>query len=117
MCSSLSIVHLSDCGRSFVGNIHSTEHVLSAFFDIAHGAGIAIVSLAWFKFVLSDQTAHRFARWGKEVWGIQSCQDDFTVATQAIEAYENFLRELELPDEDLRTQDGHTQRISGGNGA
>ncbi len=60
MCSFLSITHLYDCGRAFAGNIHVTEHVLSAYFDIAHGAGIAIVSLARFRYVLSDKTAHRF---------------------------------------------------------
>ncbi len=95
--SALSITHLSDCGRSFVGNIHSLEHVLSAHYDIAHGAGIAIVSLAWFKFALSDKTANRFARWGREVWDIRSVRDDYTVAVMAIEAYESFIRELELP--------------------
>ena len=58
-----------DQGRDFVGNLHSTEKMLSGYFSLPHGAGIAIVSLAWFKYSLNDATAPRYARWGRNVWG------------------------------------------------
>lgn len=93
----LAITHLSDQGRNFVGNLHSTEKMLSGYFSLPHGAGIAIVSLAWFKFSLNDATAPRYARWGKNVWGIDGNQDDFTIAAEAIVRYENFIIELGLP--------------------
>ena len=92
----LAISHLADQGRAFVGNIHSTEGVLSSYFHLPHGAGIAITSLAWFKYSLSDATAPRYARWGRQVWGI-SGDDDWTVARAAIERYERFMEELGLP--------------------
>ncbi|WP_458398076.1 iron-containing alcohol dehydrogenase [Anaerotignum sp.] len=93
----LAIAHVSDQGRAFVGNLHSTEKLLSGYFNLPHGAGIAIVSIAWFKYSLNDATAPRYARWGKNVWGIDSNQDDLTIARQAIEEYENFVLELGLP--------------------
>lgn len=93
----LSITHLADQGRNFVGNIHAAEKVLSGLLGLPHGAGIAIVSLAWFKYSLNDATAPRYARWGKNVWGIDGNQDDFTVARQAIQAFEHFLGELGIP--------------------
>lgn len=93
----LAITHLADQGRNFVGNLHSTEKMLSGYLSLPHGAGIAIVSLAWFKYSLNDATAPRYARWGKNVWGIDGNQDDFSIARQAIAEYENFMIELGLP--------------------
>lgn len=93
----LAITHLADNGRNFVGNLHSTEKMLSGYFSLPHGAGIAIVSLAWFKYSLNDLTAPRYARWGKNVWGIDGNQDDLIIAQQAIQRYEAFLAELNLP--------------------
>ena len=93
----LAITHLADQGRDFVGNLHSTEKMLSGYFSLPHGAGIAIVSLAWFKYSLNDATAPRYARWGRNVWGIDGNQDEFTIARQAIAKYEEFVEELGLP--------------------
>lgn len=92
----LAISHLADQGRAFVGNIHATEGVMSSYFHLPHGAGIAICSLAWFKFSLTDATAPRYARWGRNVWGIDG-GDDWGVAREAICRYEAFMEELGLP--------------------
>lgn len=93
----LAITHLADQGRNFVGNIHSTDSVLSGYVSIPHGADIAIVSLAWFKYSLNDTTVSRYARWGKKVWGIDGNKEDYTIAREAIAEYEAFLVELGLP--------------------
>lgn len=93
----LAITHLADQGRNFVGNLHSTEAILSGYFSLPHGAGIAIVSLAWFKYSLNDATAPRYARWGRNVWGIDGNQDELAIAKQAIDKYEAFMRTLGLP--------------------
>ena len=93
----LAITHLADQGRNFVGNLHSTEKMLSGYFSLPHGAGIAIVSLAWFKYSLNDATAPRYARWGRNVWGIDGNQDELAIAGQAIAKYERFVEELGLP--------------------
>ncbi|MEA4818808.1 MAG: hypothetical protein VB117_09235, partial [[Clostridium] scindens] len=42
-------------------------------------------------------TAPRYARWGRNVWGIDGNQDEFTIARQAIAKYEEFVEELGLP--------------------
>lgn len=93
----LSIAHLSDQGRKFVGNIHATERVVGNYFGFPHGAGIAIVSLAWFKYALNDQTAYRFARWAKNVWGVNPALDDMAAAREGIRLYEAFMEELGVP--------------------
>ena len=93
----LSIAHLSDQGRNFVGNIHATERVVGIYFGFPHGAGIAILSLAWFKYALNDQTAYRFARWAKNVWSVDPALNDMDAAREGIRRYEAFMEELGVP--------------------
>lgn len=95
--SGLAITHLQDQGRNFTAPVHNTEHIISAFFDIPHAAGIAILSVAWFKYILNDETVGRLARWGRNVWSIDGNLDEYTIANKAIEAYEAFLKELKVP--------------------
>lgn len=93
----LSIAHLSDQGRNFVGNIHATERVVGNYFGFPHGAGVAIMSLAWFKYALNDRTAYRFARWAKNVWGVNPALSDMAAAQEGISLYEAFMEELGVP--------------------
>ncbi|MBS6646737.1 MAG: iron-containing alcohol dehydrogenase [Clostridiaceae bacterium] len=94
----MSISHLTSYGRGpLYSPIHMLDHMVGAYYDIVHGAGIAILSIAWFKYCLSDKTAARFARWGKNVWDIDGNQSDYAIASQAIQAFEDFCEELGLP--------------------
>lgn len=93
-----SITHITSFGRgALISTVHILDHVLGAYFDIVHGAGIAVLSLAWFRYCLSDKTAARFARWGRNVWDLDDCRDDYTLAVRAIDAFEAFLKEIGLP--------------------
>ncbi len=47
---------------------HMIEHALSALFNIAHGAGLAIVIPAWMKWY-KDKNPTQFERFAKEVFG------------------------------------------------
>ena len=50
---------------------HNIEHELSALYDIAHGAGLAIVFPAWMKAV-SRRNPERFAQFAERVFGIEA---------------------------------------------
>ena len=80
-----------------MGNIHATERVVGNYFGFPHGAGIAILSLAWFKYALNDQTAYRFARWAKNVWSVDPALNDMDAAREGIRRYEAFMEELGVP--------------------
>ena len=96
--SDMSISGLPHMGRSYMSaSVHMMEHILSAYYDIAHGAGIAIMSLAWFRYCLSEETAPIFARWGRNVWGLEQGKSDYETGLAAIDAFESFCKELGLP--------------------
>ena len=44
------------------------EHELSAFYDITHGIGLAILTPRWMNYVLSEQTVGKFAQFARNVW-------------------------------------------------
>ena len=79
-----------------VFGVHGMEHELSAFYDVTHGVGLAILTPRWMEYVLSDETAPRFARFGKEVFGVAG-SDDRESAKLAIKALYAFCESLGVP--------------------
>ena len=76
---------------------HAMEHELSAFYDITHGVGLAILTPRWMRFILKKDPscAWRFVRFSKNVWGLSG--DDETLATAGIDALETFFRNVGIP--------------------
>ncbi len=76
---------------------HNIEHELSAEYDCAHGAGLAVVFPAWMKYVV-DHDVNRFAQIATRVWG---CQMDFenpkNTALKGIECLEKFFVSIGMP--------------------
>lgn len=94
---SLALNHLFSFGKGGAWSVHPIEHELSAFYDITHGVGLAILTPAWMKYVLSDETVERFAMFARNVWDVS--QDDDTAAAKAgILRTRRFFRELGMPD-------------------
>ncbi len=75
---------------------HGIEHEISAYTDITHGAGLAVITPHWMRYSLNENTASRFAQYGRNVWGL-SGSDDMAVAKEAIEKTAEFFRSLGLP--------------------
>jgi alcohol dehydrogenase YqhD (iron-dependent ADH family) len=88
---------LCGVGREQDWATHQIEHELSALYDVAHGAGLAVMFPAWMKYVYK-QDVMRFAQFAVRVWG---CQMNFTnpeiTALEGIEKYENFMRSIGMP--------------------
>ena len=93
------MAHNNACGvgRSQDWNSHNIEHELSALYDCAHGAGLAVTMPAVFSYVMHHDVM-RFARAAVRVWG---CQMDFdhpeVTAKAGIEALRNFLISIGMP--------------------
>ena len=76
---------------------HGMEHALSAYYDITHGEGLAILTPRWMKHILSDKTVDRFVKYGVNVFGIDSSLDKYEVADKAIEATYKFFESIGIP--------------------
>lgn len=74
--------------------VHPMEHELSAFYDITHGQGLAILTPVWMEFVLKkdSSTAVNFAVYGRNVWGL-SGENDMDIAKEAIAKTRTFFFE------------------------
>ena len=76
---------------------HALEHALSAFYDIPHGAGLAIIHPAYLRWILPKATV-RLKRFAKEVWGLeQGALTDTEYALAGIEALEAYFIEIGAP--------------------
>lgn len=76
---------------------HAIEHALSAYYDITHGEGLAIITPRWMKHILSDRTVDRFVKYGINVFGIDASLDKFEIAEKSIEATYNFFESIGIP--------------------
>lgn len=95
--SSHAINGLVSEGCSPAWCVHPMEHELSAFYDITHGEGLAILTPAWMEHVLDERTAPVFARYGRNVWGVGEA-DDMAIAHEAIRlTREFFFRTMGMP--------------------
>jgi len=93
------VAHNDVCGvgREQDWSTHALEHELSALYDVAHGAGLAVMFPAWMKYVMNHDVM-RFAQMAVRVWG---CEMDFQqpekTALQGIYKLEQFLSSIGMP--------------------
>ena len=84
-------------GRSQDWNSHGIEHELSALYDCAHGAGLAVIMPAWMEFVYKHDVM-RFAQMAVRIWG---CQMNFEfpdeTALEGIACFRSFLHSIGMP--------------------
>ena len=84
-------------GREQDWNSHGIEHELSALYDCAHGAGLAVIMPAWMEFVCKHDVM-RFAQAAVRVWGCQmNFADPEQTAREGIRRFRQFLRSIGMP--------------------
>jgi alcohol dehydrogenase YqhD (iron-dependent ADH family) len=94
-----SIAHNNLLGTGRIGDwaSHHIEHQLSALYDIAHGAGLAIIFPAWITYNIKEDTA-RLARFAYKVWGVDGAFYDLEqAALEGVFRMRNFFRSIGLP--------------------
>ena len=76
---------------------HGIEHALSAYYDITHGEGLAIITPHWMKHILSERTLPRFVKYGVNVFGIDANLPEMEIAEKAIEKTSEFFSSIDIP--------------------
>lgn len=77
-------------GKTHAWSVHPMEHELSAFYDITHGLGLAILTPKWLEYCLDKSTVERYYRFGVNVFGIDPALSPDEVAKRATEALARF---------------------------
>lgn len=84
-------------GRAQDWNSHNLEHELSGLYDVAHGAGLAVVMPAWMEYVYHHDVM-RFAQMATRVFGVpMNFVDPEETALKGIKAFRKFLVEIGMP--------------------
>jgi alcohol dehydrogenase YqhD (iron-dependent ADH family) len=94
-----TIAHNDLLGTGRVGDwaSHPIEHELSALYDVAHGAGLAVIYPAWMSY-LYRRDPQRFARFAVQVWGVEpDFADPERTALEGIRRLKGFFHDLGLP--------------------
>ena len=73
-----------DGGKRQAWSFHPMEHELSAFYDITHGLGLAILTPRWMEYTLNEKTVSKFYQFGVNVFGIDASLSPMEVARQSI---------------------------------
>lgn len=93
------VAHNNICGvgREQDWASHNIEHELSALYDCAHGAGLAVITPNWMKYVLKHNVS-RMAQFAVRVW---DCDMDFAdperTALEGIARFRAFLTSIGMP--------------------
>ena len=93
------MAHNNSCGvgRSQDWISHDIEHELSALYDCAHGAGLAVTFPAYLSYVYEHDTS-RLVQWATRVWGVENDPEDpKAVIFEGIARYRAFLRSIGMP--------------------
>ena len=95
--SSMALNGLIGSGKNGAWSCHPIEHELSAYYDITHGVGLAILTPNWMRYILNDDTVDKFADYAVNVWHMPIIDNKFELANKAIDATENFFKECGIP--------------------
>lgn len=115
MASSFGCCGLLNIGReSSPWVCHGLEHELSAFYDITHGVGLAILTPVWMRYSLNEKTAPRFANYGVNVFGLNPKDDVMTNAGKAIDLTAEFFKKIGLPSKlsEIGIDDTHFEEMA-----
>lgn len=115
--SSMALNTILDAGTVHGCACHMMEHELSAYYDITHGHGLAILTPRWLAYILNENTAPAIYRLGIKVFDVAGDLDVFEGAKQTIDAVSHFcfhtlglkssLTELQIDDEHFNDMAEH----------
>lgn len=110
------MAHNNSCGvgRTQDWTSHDVEHELSAIYDCAHGAGLAVVMPAVFTYNMNHDVK-RFAQVACRVWGCEMDEEHPEItAKEGIEKLRNFLISIGMPKnfEELGAKEEDIERLA-----
>lgn len=92
------IAHNGTCGvgREEDWSSHALEHEVSAVYDVAHGAGLAVIFPAWLTWMASHNP-HKVAQFAGRVFGVEQLASPEATALEGVARLKAFFRSIGLP--------------------
>ncbi len=97
-CASVACSGIPEYGKQGTGwPCHGMEHELSAYYDITHGVGLAILTPRWMRYILKKDPSvtGRFAKFARNVMGLEGKDD--ALAKEGIDKLEAYFRSTGIP--------------------
>ncbi|QMS85871.1 iron-containing alcohol dehydrogenase [Candidatus Xianfuyuplasma coldseepsis] len=95
--STLALNGLTGFSNTWDGFNHTTEHVLSAYYDIAHADGLAILGPHWMNYILDESNVQKFKEFAINVWEVEDRGTDMEIAKRGIQAVFDFYQSIHMP--------------------
>ena len=96
-CATLGLNYITGLSKAQDWEVHMIEHQIGAYTDCTHGAGLAVVSIPYYKYIY-NYGIDKFVRFAKNVWEIDTDSMSNEAAAEAgIEKLADFIKELKLP--------------------
>ncbi len=96
-CATLGLNYVTGVSKTQDWEVHMIEHQLGAYTDCTHGAGLAAISPAYFRYIC-PYGLDKFVRFAKNVWGVDVEKMEKEEAAEAgIRRLEAFIKTLKLP--------------------
>lgn len=96
-CATLGLNTVTGLSKMQDWEVHMIEHQLGAYTDCAHGIGLAIISVPYYKYIYKYGLA-KFVRFAKNVWDVSDENlTDEEIALAGIEKLSEFIKEMGIP--------------------
>lgn len=95
--STLGISPFANAGRGAGMPLHGVEHPLSGIYDMAHGRGLAILSLPYFEQIILPDRPERLARMGRHCFGVTE-KDEQAAARATIQAVRQWYESMGITE-------------------
>ena len=91
--ATLALNTLVGCSKEQDWEVHSIEHQLGAYTDCAHGMGLAVISLPYYRYIYR-YGLDRFVRFATEIWNVHpEGKTKEEIAEAGLDALEKFIKE------------------------
>ncbi len=96
-CATLGLNYITGLSKTQDWEVHMIEHQIGAYTDCTHGAGLAVVSIPYYRYICK-YGIDKFVRFAENVWNVNTDSMSPEAAAEAgIVKLEEFISVLKLP--------------------
>lgn len=96
-CTTVGLNTITGLSKTQDWEVHMIEHQLGAYTDCAHGIGLAIISIPYYKYIYKHGL-DKFVRFAQKIWNVNGeNMSKEEIALAGIEKLSDFIKELGIP--------------------